>query len=61
MDRVAAPTLVKLVVVAAGLALFGWGVRTEDTRLRWFGIAAVGVAAALRFWKSPSPRDEPDA
>ncbi|MFN9575375.1 MAG: hypothetical protein ACK6AH_02305 [Gemmatimonadota bacterium] len=57
MDRIAAPTLVKLLVIAAGLLLFGWGVRTESRPLRWYGIAAVGVAAAMRFWKAPSRRE----
>lgn len=54
-DRLATPTVVKLLVVAAGLVLWGWGVRTESRQLRWYGIAAVGVAAAMRFWK-PRPK-----
>lgn len=57
MDRLATPTVTKLVVVVVGVLLFGWGVRTESRQLRWYGIAAVGVAAALRFWKAPARRD----
>jgi hypothetical protein len=59
MDRLGAPTVVKLLVAAVGLLLFGWGVRTENRQLRWYGIAAVGVAAAMRFWR-PAPRSTPD-
>lgn len=55
MERVATPTVVKLVVAVVGLALFGWGVRTESRQLRWYGIAAVGVAAAMRFWRVRTP------
>jgi hypothetical protein len=52
-ERLATPTLAKLVVAASGLVLFGAGVRTESMRLRWWGIALVGIAAALRFWRTP--------
>lgn len=52
-ERLATPTIAKLVVAATGLVLFGVGVRTESMRLRWWGIAVVGVAAALRFWRTP--------
>ncbi|MDX2183780.1 MAG: hypothetical protein SFW08_07345 [Gemmatimonadaceae bacterium] len=52
-ERLGTPTIAKLVVAAAGLVLFGAGVRTESMRLRWWGIAVVGIAAALRFWRTP--------
>ncbi len=51
-ERLATPTIVKLLFAASGLALFGWGIRTESTQWRWYGIALVGVAAALRVWRS---------
>jgi hypothetical protein len=53
--RLGTPTLVKLLIAVAGILVFGWGIRTEDRSLRWWGIALVGVAAALRFWKERSP------
>lgn len=45
------PTAVKLALAVLGLVVFGYGVRTEDRRWRWWGIAVVGVAAALRIWR----------
>ncbi len=55
--RLGTPTTVKLLVAAVGLVLFGAGIRTESRTLRWSGIAAVGLAAALRIWKEP-PRSD---
>lgn len=49
------PTAVKLAIATLGLVVFGYGVRTESRRWRWWGIAVVGVAAALRVW-----RERPD-
>lgn len=55
------PTAVKLALAAAGLAAFGYGVRTESTRWRWWGIAIVGGAAALRVWRErPAGGAPPD-
>lgn len=50
------PTLtsIKLSLAAAGIILFGIGIKTGDDRLRWFGIAFVAVAWLLRFLKRPS-------
>ncbi len=42
-------TQLKLGLVVAGLVLFGWGARVDDPRLRWIGIACLGVAFVLRF------------
>ena len=39
----------KLGLAAAGLILWGYGVRTDLTWLRWTGIGFLGASAALRF------------
>lgn len=39
----------KLGLLAAGLILWGYGVRAEIEWLRWTGIALMAVAAVLRF------------
>lgn len=62
-DTLSTPTVAKLVTAVAGLTLFGIGIRTDDMRLRWYGIAVVGIAAALRFWRprpSSTERQETD-
>lgn len=41
--------IAKLVITAAGLAVFLTGVRIESTLLRWIGIGLVTVAFLLRF------------
>ena len=40
---------VKLGLLAAGLILWGYGVRADIEWLQWSGIALIAVAAALRF------------
>lgn len=40
---------VKLGLLAAGLILWGYGVRTDLEWLRWAGIVLIALAAALRF------------
>jgi hypothetical protein len=40
---------VKLGLLAAGLVLWGYGVRSDMEWLRWAGIGFMAVAAALRF------------
>lgn len=50
-------TKVRLALGLIGVALFGYGIRTADVRLRWIGIGALAISAALRFW--PSGRRPP--
>jgi len=40
---------VKLGLAVAGIILFGYGIRGDDPRLRWAGIAFLALAAILRF------------
>jgi len=49
-------TTVKLALAAAGVVLFGYGVRIESMPLRWVGVGLVAVAALLRFVRG-RPRD----
>lgn len=55
--------IAKYVVAAAGIVVFGAGMRTESEGLRWTGIAIVAVAWLLRFVKDAAPpptgSDEP--
>ncbi len=41
--------IAKVVIAAAGLAVFLTGVRTDIDSVRWIGIGLVGVAFLLRF------------
>jgi hypothetical protein len=47
--RLAVLTRLKLALGFTGLAVFLWGTRAEDARLRWVGIIVIAVALALRF------------
>jgi hypothetical protein len=49
-------TEIQLALAAIGVVVWAFGVRAEDARLQWIGIAFFGAAAALRFFKK-----EPDA
>ena len=57
MDRV---TVAKIAFALAGVAIFAYGVRSEDTVVRWVGIAFVIAAFLLRFVKKRVPDDTPD-
>ena len=57
MDRI---TLLKVAFALAGIAIFVYGVRTEDNTVRWVGIAFVIAAFLLRFVKKRVPDEEPD-
>jgi hypothetical protein len=39
------------VIGVAGLAAFGYGIRTDSTHVRWVGIGLLAVAFALRLVK----------
>jgi hypothetical protein len=42
-------TIAKIALAAVAAILFGWGIRTDDTTLRWAGVAFLVVALAIRF------------
>jgi len=44
-------TQLKLGLALAGLILFGYGVRTDVTWLRWAGVGFLAGAVVLRFWR----------
>lgn len=45
-------TVAKLAVALAAVIVWGLGVRIDDPRIRWVGIALLTVALALRFVKA---------
>ena len=51
-------THLKLGLTVIGLILFAYGMRADDTRLRWIGIAFFAVAAILRFVRRRTPEDD---
>jgi hypothetical protein len=44
-------TEIQLALAAIGVVVWAFGVRAEDPRLQWTGIAFFGAATALRFFK----------
>jgi arginine exporter protein ArgO len=50
---------VKLALAVFGVAVFLYGMQTDQPVVRWVGIWFVFVAWVLRFWKRPS-RPDPD-
>jgi hypothetical protein len=48
MDRV---TVAKIAFALAGVGVFAYGIRSEDTVIRWVGIGFVVLAFLLRFLK----------
>jgi hypothetical protein len=46
-------TLAKLALMLIAAILLGWGIRTDDTALRWAGIGFLFIALILRFIKRP--------
>jgi Na+(H+)/acetate symporter ActP len=53
MDRV---TVAKIAFALAGVGTFAYGIRTEDTIIRWVGIGFVVLAFLLRFMRK-QPRE----
>jgi RsiW-degrading membrane proteinase PrsW (M82 family) len=39
----------RVTIAIVGLAVFGYGVRTDNNTMRWVGIACLVVAFLLRF------------
>lgn len=48
MDRV---TVAKIALALAGVGTFAYGIRSENTVIRWVGIGFVVLAFLLRFVK----------
>jgi hypothetical protein len=44
-------TIAKLALMLIAAVLLGWGIRTDDSALRWAGIAFLFIALILRFFK----------
>ncbi len=44
-------TIAKLALMLVAAVLLGWGIRTDDSALRWAGIAFLFIALILRFIK----------
>jgi hypothetical protein len=42
-------TTIKMAFAGAGILVFGYGIRADQSVVRWIGIALVGVAFVLRF------------
>ena len=57
MDRI---TVAKVALALAGVGIFAYGIRAEDTIMRWVGIACVVVAFLLRFVKKRAPEEFED-
>jgi hypothetical protein len=51
--------VLKVACALAGLAIFAYGVRSEDNVVRWVGIVFVIVAFLLRFLKKRAPDESP--
>ena len=52
MDRI---TVAKIALALAGVGVFAFGVRSDDTVVRWIGIGLVVIAFLLRFFKTTKP------
>ena len=49
-------TRAKIALALIGVILFGYGVRAEDDRLRWMGVAFLAISVILRWWRrEPRP------
>ena len=49
-------TMAKLALMLIAAVLIAWGIRTDDSALRWAGIAFLFMALILRFFKPRNPR-----
>ena len=52
-------TIAKLALMLIAAILLGWGIRTDDSALRWAGILFLFIALILRFFKPRKPRGLP--
>ena len=51
-------TQIQLALLVMGLVVWGYGQRTDDSRLTWIGVAFFAAATVLRFFKK-RPEPEP--
>ena len=51
--------VLKIACALAGVGIFAYGVRSEESVVRWVGIAFVIVAFLLRFLKKRAPDESP--
>jgi hypothetical protein len=49
-------TIAKLALMLIAAVLLAWGIRTDDSALRWAGIGFLFIALVLRFFKPRKPR-----
>ena len=49
-------TVAKLALMLIAAILLAWGIRTDDTAIRWAGIFFLFAALILRFFKPRKPR-----
>lgn len=49
-------TTAKLALMMIAAILLAWGIRADDTALRWAGIGFLFAALVLRFFKPRRPR-----
>jgi hypothetical protein len=49
-------TIAKLALMLIAAVLLGWGIRADDSALRWAGIGFLCIALILRFFKPRKPR-----
>ena len=52
-------TEIQLALLVMGLIVWGYGQRTDDSRLTWIGLGFFAAATILRFFKK-RPEQEPD-
>jgi hypothetical protein len=51
-------TIAKLALMLVAAILLAWGIRTDDSALRWAGILFLFAALILRFFKPRKPRGQ---
>ena len=49
-------TIAKLALMLVAAILLAWGIRSDDSALRWAGIGFLFAALILRFFKPRKPR-----
>jgi len=49
-------TIAKLALMLIAAVLLGWGIRTDDSALRWAGIGFLFIALILRFFRRNAKR-----
>jgi hypothetical protein len=52
-------TKAKIALMLVAAVFLTWGIRTDDSLLRWAGIACLVAALVLRFFKPRKPRKPP--